>query len=67
MKTVGSVEMLTNIKNFMVAELKMDQDIDIYDEIVLKMLILLYSHRYNKGDLFITETIENGIDLDFSI
>lgn len=67
MKTVGSEEMLGNIKNFIITELGIDNNIDIHDEIVIKMLILLYSHRYNKGDLFITETIKNGIDLDFSI
>ena len=67
MKTVGSEEMLGNIKNFIITELGIDNNLDIHDEIVIKMLILLYSHRYNKGDLFIIETIKNGIDLDFSI
>ena len=59
--------MLTNVRNFVQAELGLQNITDIRDEIVIKMLILLFSHRHNKGDLFITELEDQKMDLDFSI
>ena len=67
MKNIGSTEMLTNVRNFVQAELGLQNITDIRDEIVIKMLILLFSHRHNKGDLFITELEDQKMDLDFSI
>ena len=59
--------MLTNIKNFVSKEMGLDSITSIYDEIVLKMLILLFSHRHNKGDLFISELENSDVNLDFKI